>query len=343
VGNVAPMLAPHSLAAAALGRNKRGRGKREGDFKGQKKIAAAPQRRADAQADKVVNLVAAMEAEEKCMLEALQKLDEARKAAQMQCQVAHERLREREQENQRLCVRASEALETADAAVAAEGELRSFVQEAQEREREREREIAALSSMVERLQAELQARDVQIRGMQAQEDETESRVQDLLDEIARWKQGVRDSEFEVQELQRKWANTQHRHQDLTVRYERMEATLHASRQASEDSKLSKGKEIAAREQQYKKEIDALNAQLRSVAHVLQDSRERFEAQLSKISDEARKEAQLRKEAEAREEASRVRARELERKTALLHEQVEQLLRYREDADLKLHENAHRCE
>jgi hypothetical protein len=109
------MLAPHSLAAAALGRNKRGRGKREGDFKGQKKIAAAPQRRADAQADKVVNLVAAMEAEEKCMLEALQKLDEARKAAQMQCQVAHERLREREQENQRLCVRASEALKTADA------------------------------------------------------------------------------------------------------------------------------------------------------------------------------------------------------------------------------------
>jgi hypothetical protein len=48
---------------------------------------------------------------------------------------------------------------------------------------EREREIAALSSMVERLQAELQARDAQIRGMQAQEDETESRVQDLLDEI----------------------------------------------------------------------------------------------------------------------------------------------------------------
>jgi hypothetical protein len=49
------------------------------------------------------------------MLEALQKLDEARKAAQLQCQVAHERLREREQENQRMCVRASEALKTADA------------------------------------------------------------------------------------------------------------------------------------------------------------------------------------------------------------------------------------
>ena len=303
--------------------------------------AAAPQMRAEAQADKVIKLVEAMEAEEKCMLEALQKLDEARKAAQLQCQAALERLREREQENERLRVRAFEAQETADAAVAAEGELRSFVQEAQERERERE--IAALRSTVERQQAELHARDAQIRGIQAQEDETESRVQDLLDEIARWKQGVSDSEFEVQELQRKLAHTQHRHQDLTVRYERMEATLHASRQASEDSKMSQGKEIAAREQLYKKEIDALNAQLRSVDHALQDSRERFEAQISKISDEARKEAQLRKEAEAREEASRVRARELERKTALLHEQVQELRRYQEDADLKLNENAHRCE
>ena len=262
-------------------------------------LAAAPQMRADAQADKVVNLVAAMEVEEKCMLEALQKLDEARKTAQLQCQAALEQLREREQENQRLCMRASEAQETADAALAAEGELRRFVQEAQDRERECERKIASLSSTVERLQAELQVRDAQIRGMKAQESETESRVQDLLNEIARWKQGVSDSEIEVQELQRKWANTQHQHQDLIVRYERMEATLQASRQASEDSKLSQGKEIAAQEQLYKKEIDVLNAQLRSVAHDLQDSRERFEVQLSRISDEARKEVQLRKKAEAR--------------------------------------------
>ena len=45
--------------------------------------------------------------------------------------------------------------------------------------------------------------------------------------------------------------------------------------ASEDSKMSQGKEIAAREQLHKKEKDALNAQLCSVAHALQDSRERF--------------------------------------------------------------------
>ena len=55
--------------------------------------------RAEAQADKVIKLVEAMEAEEKCMLEALQKLDEARKAAQLQCQAALERLRERRLDN----------------------------------------------------------------------------------------------------------------------------------------------------------------------------------------------------------------------------------------------------
>ena len=289
-----------------------------------------------AQAEKI-NLVVAMEAEEKCMLGALQKLDEARKDAQRQCQAALERVRALEEESRRLGARAAEAQETADAAAGAEGELRSLVREAQDREREREREIAALSGTVERQQAELEERELQIRRMQAQEDERERRVQDLLDELARWKNG----DLEVKELQRKLAHLQERHQGLTVRYERMEAALHASRQASEDSKLSHRKELDAREHMYKKEIDALSAQLRSANHALHDSQAKFEFQLTKNADETRKEAQLRKEADAREEASRVLARELERKAASLHEQVDELRRHQEESSLALNESAHR--
>ena len=67
-----------------------------------------------------INLVTAMEAEEMCMLEALRKLDVARKTAQQQLRTAHERVQELEHQNQWLAAANIEEQKKAD--MSADGE-----------------------------------------------------------------------------------------------------------------------------------------------------------------------------------------------------------------------------
>lgn len=239
------------------------------------------------------------------MLEALRKLDEERKKAQQQLAGSLERVQELEQQNQWLAAAHIHEQNKAEAAAVGQSKANGLVRDMQERERLAETQTSALHNTVERQKAELQARDTHVRGMEAQQDEIERKMQDLVDEVLHWKHAAAESEFELQETQRKMVHQHERYQDLTVRYERMEVTMQTTRSASEESKFSRTKEIDAKDDLHKKETQLLCTQLRAAEHALLESRDNLEAIISERSEKLRKEELLRREVEVREETSKV--------------------------------------
>ncbi len=290
-----------------------------------------------------INLVSAMEAEERCMLEALQKLDESRQTVQLQLKGALEKVQELENQNQLLVASHMQEQRNAAAALAAaeaaECRANGLLRDSQERARKAD--AAALRSQVQREKAELQARDEQVCCLQAQLDEMMRQMQELLDEMDDRKNAAKETEFELQEQHQKLVFQQERYQELTLRYERMEATLQATRAAFEESKYSRAKELEGKDDLRQQETQLLHTVLRAAEHTLQDEREKFKNDLAARSEEAKRESQIRKEVEARDIASRALARELERKIMVLEDQVETLRRSHEDASHALNENAQR--
>lgn len=266
-------------------------------------------------------------------------VQEARQQLQGEMELRHKL----EADNQSLAVSLKQEKEKCDNLAAAESNAHALVRNMQEHTRMRENQMTVLKNSIDREKEEVQVRESQVRGMQEKQDELTAQIQDLLDEITQWKHTATEREFELQEVTRKLAHLQDRHQDLSVRYERVEATLQSTRIGFEESKFSLQKNISGKDDLHKQELSLLHAQLRAAEHALQESRDTFNAALSARSQEARKESQMRKEAEARDAASKTLAREQERKVAILEDQLETIRRHQEDSAQILNENAHRFE
>ena len=282
-----------------------------------------------------LNLVSSVEAEEKCMLEALTQVDNARKASNTQLEMAEGRIQELERQNRWLAACLEESQTKAAEAAAGEGRASKRARDLHEREKIVASQMAILQSTEERQRAELQALNAHV---DVEASETERKIEVLLDEITRWKAAASERDFELQETHQKMAFQHERYQELTVRHERMEAALNSTREAFQESKHSRATSLAGKDSLHKQEVEHLNSLLRAADNKLHEFRDHMLAELASQSDEAKREASMRKEAEARDEASKAIVRELNRKFAASEAQVSELRRRHEQLSQLLSEN-----